>query len=239
MTTPLTAPGVDASGSSTHAGTTLSTRSPRSAGTQRPAASSAAMGAKMSRPWNVALGLWMPNMHEARRGELHHATHRDARRRSALAARCPAPGTQWPPAVTAMMSREVPTPGSTTATCTVPGGKVAERARQPEARFGRPVHDDLVREIDDARVGEAAEHHALHDADERARCPKSVVIVMTPMASYARSLHDGNISGHARYTALTMSRTPSLPVHRTGLPRRPRPNQAICRLRLFWPRASC
>ena len=29
----------------------------------------------------------------------------------------------WPPAVTTTISREVPTPGSTTATCTVPAGK--------------------------------------------------------------------------------------------------------------------
>ena len=30
------------------------------------------------------------------------------------------------------------------------GREIAEGARQPEPRLGRPVHDDLVREIDDA-----------------------------------------------------------------------------------------
>ena len=31
------------------------------------------------------------------------------------------------------------------------GGKIAECARQPEPRLGRPVNDDLMREIDDPR----------------------------------------------------------------------------------------
>ncbi len=50
--------------------------------------------------------------------------------------------------------------------------KVPERAGQPEARLGRPVHHDLVREIDDARVVEAGEDAPLHDPDERALVPE-------------------------------------------------------------------
>ena len=66
------------------------------------------------------------------------------------------------------MSRALPTPGSTTATCTVPAGKVLERAAEPEPGLGRPVHQHLVREVDDARAcGEAPQHLPLHDADER------------------------------------------------------------------------
>ena len=56
---------------------------------------------------------------------------------------------------TATMLRAVPTPGSTTATCTVPRREVAERARQPEPGLGRPVHQDLVGQVDDARRRQA------------------------------------------------------------------------------------
>ena len=47
------------------------------------------------------------------------------------------------------------------------GREVAEGARQPEARLRRPVHHDLIHEIDDARTREAREHATLHDAHER------------------------------------------------------------------------
>ena len=45
--------------------------------------------------------------------------------------------------------------------------EVVEGVRQPEARLRRPVHHDLMREIDDARRREAREHATLHDTDER------------------------------------------------------------------------
>ena len=55
MMTPETWSGVTV-GSSTHDGTISVVFGPSSAGATRPAASSAAIGAKMSRPWKVALG---------------------------------------------------------------------------------------------------------------------------------------------------------------------------------------
>src|SRR5215472_12277082 len=47
------------------------------------------------------------------------------------------------------------------------GREIAECARQPEAGLRRPVHDDLVSEIDHARLREALQNAALDDTDER------------------------------------------------------------------------
>jgi hypothetical protein len=45
--------------------------------------------------------------------------------------------------------------------------KVLPGTREPESRFGRPVHEDLVSEIDDACGRKTAVHAPFHDADER------------------------------------------------------------------------
>ena len=61
-----------------------------------------------------------------------------------------------------------PTPGSTTATCTVPGGKYAKaRASQKPASAGQCTTISCVRSMMRAS-GKRAEDAALHDADERA-----------------------------------------------------------------------
>jgi hypothetical protein len=65
MTTPATWSAA-ISGSSTHEGTMSRICSPRSAGEPRPAAISAAIGAKISRPWNVALTTGRPKRFVAR-----------------------------------------------------------------------------------------------------------------------------------------------------------------------------
>ena len=57
---------------------------------------------------------------------------------------------------TATMSREVPDPRVHHGDVHRAGRKILERARQPEAGFGRPVDHDLVREVDDLRLREAA-----------------------------------------------------------------------------------
>ena len=46
--------------------------------------------------------------------------------------------------------------------------KISERARQPEPRFRRPVDNDLMRQIHNARRGKAAQNDAFHDPDEGA-----------------------------------------------------------------------
>src|SRR5262245_38117984 len=51
-------------------------------------------------------------------------------------------------------------------------GEVAKRSGEPEASFRRPVHQDLVGEVDDACLGEAAQDDALHHADEWALVPE-------------------------------------------------------------------
>ena len=48
-----------------------------------------------------------------------------------------------------------------------PGRKVPVRPAQPETRFRRPVHHDLVRQVDDPRRGKARQDHTLYHADER------------------------------------------------------------------------
>src|SRR5262249_48955953 len=52
------------------------------------------------------------------------------------------------------------------------GRKVVEGSCEPEAGLGGPVHDDLVREIDEARLRESREDTALDDTDEWALMPK-------------------------------------------------------------------
>lgn len=46
-------------------------------------------------------------------------------------------------------------------------GEIAKTSRQPEPRFGRPMGQDFVGEIDDANTRGNIEDPALHDADER------------------------------------------------------------------------
>ena len=45
--------------------------------------------------------------------------------------------------------------------------EVPERARQPEARLGGPVRENIVRKVHDAHAGVPDQYLALHDADER------------------------------------------------------------------------
>ena len=83
-------------------------------------------------------------------------------------------------AVTAMMSREVPTPGSTTAMCTVPAREIPEGARQPESGLSRPVDEiSWVRSTIRA-PGSRLRMTPFMTPTNGPWCPKSVVIVMTP-----------------------------------------------------------
>ena len=171
MTTPLTAPGRPL-GSSTQAGTTLLDALAEVRRHAAPGGQLRSDGREDVPAVEGGARAVNAEHARARRREPHDRWRRDAVRRSGASS--PLSGARNTVAAgrTAMMSREVPTPGSTTAMCTVPGGKVLEGARQPEARFRRPVHEDLVRQIDDARVGEAAEDDALHHADERPLVPE-------------------------------------------------------------------
>ncbi len=92
----------------------------------------------------------------------------DSRRSSTPASR-PLSGARnsWPSASTTAMSRELPTPGSTTATCTVPGGKYPnERPSQKPASAGQCTRISCVRSTSRA-AREATQHLALHHPDER------------------------------------------------------------------------
>jgi len=48
-----------------------------------------------------------------------------------------------------------------------PRWEVPERSRQPETRLSRPVHDNLVGEIDDPGFWKSRQDHSFHDSDER------------------------------------------------------------------------
>ena len=84
------------------------------------AAGYAATGAKMSRPWNVAL-----TVGRQKRGSLTRMTRSGCDWPSASSAQQPLSGTsrRWPPTLTNSTLRSLPTSGSTTTTCRVLGGK--------------------------------------------------------------------------------------------------------------------
>src|SRR5205823_1108303 len=83
---------------------------------------------------------------------------------------------------TATMLRAVPTPGSTTATCTVPAGKYPKaRASQKPASAGQCTTISCVRSMMRA-AGKRASMQPFMTPTNGPWCPKSVVMVMTPEA---------------------------------------------------------
>ncbi len=81
------------------------------------------------------------------------------------------------------MSREVPTPGSTTATCTVPAGKYPNaRASQKPASAGQWTMISWVRSMIRA-AGMRERMRPFITPTKGPWCPKSVVMVMTPEAT--------------------------------------------------------
>src|SRR5450755_4759677 len=52
------------------------------------------------------------------------------------------------------------------------GWKIAKGPREPEARLGRPMDDDFVREVNDSCIGKATQYAALHHAHEWALMPE-------------------------------------------------------------------
>ena len=140
--------------------------SPSSAGVQRPAASSAPTRREDIPPVKGGAGVVDAEPRQPLGPQAHDP--RACGWRATTGASSPLSGAtnRCSAALTSTMSREVPTPGSTTAMCTVPGGKVLEGPRQPEPGLGRPVNHDLVGEVDDPRRRQAAEDAALHHADE-------------------------------------------------------------------------
>jgi len=129
-----------------------------------PQPSSAASGAKMSRPWNVALGALIPmrvsNAADTRRIEtLLRASLQQP------ASRCPAQETGVPR----------PRQRRSLVRCRHRGRRrpralyrteIAERTRQPEPASAGQCAGSRG-EVDDAHRGELRDEPALHDADER------------------------------------------------------------------------
>jgi hypothetical protein len=132
----------------------------------RPAASSAAIGAKTSRPWNVALGRRQLQAPE-RLGR--QTAYLRTRRRVDDVGEQPVVGSQEHVLVRGddQDAARTADAGVDDRDMNAAGRKVAKRARQPETSLRRPVREDLVREVDDAHGG--VTHHQLpfHDADER------------------------------------------------------------------------
>ena len=120
----------------------------------------------MSRPWKVALGWLTPKRHELRSlqpGERGLGVANDDGRQQ------PVIGRQEHVSL-GLHRHDIP--GGADARIDHghvhrSRGKVDERPRQPEAGLCRPMHDDLVGEVDDARCREAREDASLHDPDER------------------------------------------------------------------------
>ena len=135
-------------------------------GRSRPAASSAATGAKMSRPWKVALGRWIPS---------------DAGRRRRAASRTGVAQPLQHACQQAVVGREEQLPVGLddrdvprTADARIDDGdvhsarrKVPEGTAEPEAGLGRPVHQDRVRQVDEPGRRKAPQDLALHHPDER------------------------------------------------------------------------
>ncbi len=109
----------------------------------------------MSRPWKVALGRCTPMLRKLRRVEAH-----DERVRGAAHERREQAVIGGEEVVPAGAHRDDVARGADARIdhrdVHRPGREVTERARQPEAGFCGPVHHDLVRQIDDARLRESA-----------------------------------------------------------------------------------
>src|SRR5688572_19743904 len=157
---------------------------PRSCGWQRPAASSAAMGANMSRPWNVALTTSMPNL--SRPSKLNARTDCTAAP-AASGASSPLSGanSKYPWTSAIRMARSVPAPRSTTARCTVPVGKYCHaRASQNPASSGSKAGDSCARSMT-FTAGARVWITPFMTPTNGSRRPKSVVRVMTPLGRNA------------------------------------------------------
>ena len=83
----------------------------------------------------------------------------------------------WPAASTRIGRRDVPTPGSTTTTCTVRAENSGRPARSGKAPSAISIGAHLVADIHDLRLRADAQDHALHGADVVVGRPKSVVRV--------------------------------------------------------------
>ncbi len=142
-----------------------STSSPRSAGSQRPDAMAAASGAKISRPWNVALTSLTPN---CTRRVLSMRITRSICPRAASGASKPLSGASNACSFDSATSRCARSSNAGVDHRHVRGAgrKIAQSSGQPEAGFHRLKGADVVRHVDELELRRMRQHHAFHDADE-------------------------------------------------------------------------
>ena len=127
-----------------------------------PVASAAATGAKTSRPWNVAL-----RGERKKRSSVSSTMRRTVAGGAASESRPLSGPTRSAASVSTQSARRaLPTPGSTTATWTVPRGKPRHRVAQHERAGEHVLRRDAVRHVDHRHARRARRDHALHDADQ-------------------------------------------------------------------------
>ncbi len=137
-----------------------------------PFARCAAAGAKISRPWNVRL----TGLRKYFAAVISRALC--ARPEYTIAsAPLSGPTKYWPAASIRMGRRADPTPGSTTTTWTVFGGKYRIRLCDEKGAFRDLKRMDLVTDVDDRGVGADGKDDSFHDSGKWSRVPKSVVSV--------------------------------------------------------------
>ena len=129
----------------------------------RPPASHAAAGAKRSRPSNVRLTESRAHTTDCVNSTAVHAGSAVAA--PARTARCRARRTAGRPPRSPLPRRVEPTPGSTTATKTVPCGKYGDDRLELERAGQDVLRRDVVRDVDERRLRADAEHDALHRGD--------------------------------------------------------------------------
>src|SRR5213082_859561 len=162
----------------------------------------------MSRPWKVALGRCTPRRASS---PAPRRTISASGARLTTGASSPLSGARnrWPPARTATMLREVPTPGSTTATCTVPAGKYPKAcASQKPASAGQCTTISCVRSMMRA-AGKRVSMQPFMTPTNGPWWPKSVVMVMTPEAL-------GAFMGSARAARAPLSAAGTAAARRTA-----------------------